>query len=391
MQSATKYWTALVTVSNVSLLGYLTYLVSSKNCPVQSAAKLFGISVGISLFSIICCSIGSTDRLKFTIRRLYIILPFYAGISTLWITFGLLNKFQLEDLSKVHDIHNIVIALAIQGALLTFWWCYSTSVLISVIIIKFRESVLRPSVLSLYSIYTVYSAFEICYYVHSAEKYLPAYNAWNLTTIALEFFVVSTLAFYLTEELLATREIMLRKKDLLKLFLFVIMNTFALSTSLVVSKVFVRNKKFMRIEYYSFFNDEWNKALLHLGVEGILLILIILESSLKYFMKPSRESESLLPQHAERSDNSVSLELPGPQGNSGVENSIEVGRALAVGEQEQTEQIQSIFFAKQCCICREEYTDRAKVLRCGHMAHKECLGEWFRRKKNCPTCKMDVA
>lgn len=46
-----------------------------------------------------------------------------------------------------------------------------------------------------------------------------------------------------------------------------------------------------------------------------------------------------------------------------------------------------------CAICLDNFKVGTKVVRmkaCGHMYHKECILEWFRKKYSCPTCNTDL-
>ena len=42
---------------------------------------------------------------------------------------------------------------------------------------------------------------------------------------------------------------------------------------------------------------------------------------------------------------------------------------------------------ENCVICSSNLTIFETPLRCGHRFHSECIEEWFKRSKNCPTCK----
>jgi hypothetical protein len=41
---------------------------------------------------------------------------------------------------------------------------------------------------------------------------------------------------------------------------------------------------------------------------------------------------------------------------------------------------------ENCTICLEEPEDCSQ-LKCGHIYHKECINEWFKKKKTCPNCR----
>jgi hypothetical protein len=42
---------------------------------------------------------------------------------------------------------------------------------------------------------------------------------------------------------------------------------------------------------------------------------------------------------------------------------------------------------ENCVICSSNLTIFETPLKCGHRFHSECIEEWFKRSKNCPTCK----
>jgi hypothetical protein len=54
------------------------------------------------------------------------------------------------------------------------------------------------------------------------------------------------------------------------------------------------------------------------------------------------------------------------------------------------------FSIRECSICMQEFTENTEntgnnviaKLKCDHIYHKECIKEWFRTKKTCPTCKQ---
>jgi hypothetical protein len=48
--------------------------------------------------------------------------------------------------------------------------------------------------------------------------------------------------------------------------------------------------------------------------------------------------------------------------------------------------------AGECCICLQPYDDDLEIKRtqCGHLAHTECLKEWLKRARTCPTCRKDL-
>ena len=42
---------------------------------------------------------------------------------------------------------------------------------------------------------------------------------------------------------------------------------------------------------------------------------------------------------------------------------------------------------ENCVICSSNLTIFETPLKCGHRFHTECVEEWFKRSKVCPTCK----
>lgn len=48
------------------------------------------------------------------------------------------------------------------------------------------------------------------------------------------------------------------------------------------------------------------------------------------------------------------------------------------------------FENNECIICLDsmKINDTVIVLGCGHSYHKECLIEWFKKKKICPLCDI---
>jgi E3 ubiquitin-protein ligase SDIR1 len=48
--------------------------------------------------------------------------------------------------------------------------------------------------------------------------------------------------------------------------------------------------------------------------------------------------------------------------------------------------------AGECCICLQAYDADLEIKRtqCGHLAHTECLQEWLKRARTCPTCRKDL-
>ena len=45
---------------------------------------------------------------------------------------------------------------------------------------------------------------------------------------------------------------------------------------------------------------------------------------------------------------------------------------------------------KTCMICYDEMKDVC-LLRCNHIICLNCLVEWFKKKKNCPFCRIDIS
>ncbi len=49
-----------------------------------------------------------------------------------------------------------------------------------------------------------------------------------------------------------------------------------------------------------------------------------------------------------------------------------------------------IYLDQKCTICREDFDDDFKVLRCGHVFCTVCIRRWYRVRqggRTCPTCK----
>lgn len=45
-----------------------------------------------------------------------------------------------------------------------------------------------------------------------------------------------------------------------------------------------------------------------------------------------------------------------------------------------------------CVICLDNIEGKdLKVVRCGHFFHKECIGEWLKRKNSCPNCRKKIS
>ena len=46
----------------------------------------------------------------------------------------------------------------------------------------------------------------------------------------------------------------------------------------------------------------------------------------------------------------------------------------------------------ECIICLQEISlyENVILIDCGHMYHKNCLLEWFKKRKNCPICNFSV-
>ena len=45
-----------------------------------------------------------------------------------------------------------------------------------------------------------------------------------------------------------------------------------------------------------------------------------------------------------------------------------------------------------CSICLEEYNSTTKIciLPCGHIHHKKCILEWYKKDKSCPICRINL-
>ena len=50
---------------------------------------------------------------------------------------------------------------------------------------------------------------------------------------------------------------------------------------------------------------------------------------------------------------------------------------------------ESIRKYSSCIICFSDFNknDKIKILKCGHIYHKECINEWFKKKELCPICR----
>lgn len=50
------------------------------------------------------------------------------------------------------------------------------------------------------------------------------------------------------------------------------------------------------------------------------------------------------------------------------------------------------FESNECIICLENITkdEEVTIIECGHLYHKNCLMEWFKKKKICPKCDFLV-
>jgi len=46
----------------------------------------------------------------------------------------------------------------------------------------------------------------------------------------------------------------------------------------------------------------------------------------------------------------------------------------------------------ECSICLENYqiNDKVSHLPCGHFYHERCLTEWFKKKEECPLCRLII-
>ena len=46
----------------------------------------------------------------------------------------------------------------------------------------------------------------------------------------------------------------------------------------------------------------------------------------------------------------------------------------------------------ECCICLQEFISNEEIveLPCNHIYHKQCIEEWLKVNRNCPSCRIDV-
>ena len=46
----------------------------------------------------------------------------------------------------------------------------------------------------------------------------------------------------------------------------------------------------------------------------------------------------------------------------------------------------------ECVICLEKFVIRESIstLSCGHFFHSTCLNEWFKKKEDCPLCRLEI-
>lgn len=45
-----------------------------------------------------------------------------------------------------------------------------------------------------------------------------------------------------------------------------------------------------------------------------------------------------------------------------------------------------------CAICQDQFDSEKIIIKtpCGHIWHKECLGQWFQSSRRCPLCRQDI-
>lgn len=43
-----------------------------------------------------------------------------------------------------------------------------------------------------------------------------------------------------------------------------------------------------------------------------------------------------------------------------------------------------------CSVCQEPVTCAARIRRCGHCFHGDCIREWFSMNPRCPMCRLDI-
>lgn len=46
----------------------------------------------------------------------------------------------------------------------------------------------------------------------------------------------------------------------------------------------------------------------------------------------------------------------------------------------------SLSVSNTCAICIDDVSE-APGLECGHLFHKDCLAEWFKKSRTCPVCR----
>lgn len=46
----------------------------------------------------------------------------------------------------------------------------------------------------------------------------------------------------------------------------------------------------------------------------------------------------------------------------------------------------------ECIICLQEISlyENVILIDCGHLYHKECISNWFKKRLNCPICNFSV-
>ena len=403
MNPVFKNWTICVIVWSLMLLGYLVYLTLAKNLQIEYSLKIFAISTALSGCSMIFCNITTSEYRDFKIRRLYVLIPLFEMILAAWISYGPTDEFQLKTLWYVVDPAVLVI-LTVYGFILTFWLVYSLFCLLAGLLIHFKSSFLRALVLSLYLAALGYTVYKLHQQRNDFEDYTAYYNIWYLGTVFLEILAKAYVAFYLTEQRLPRPEEKLKKKEFWWFLIFAMFTSIALAASLGASLIFSNNSRFVTDYDFTIFKQSWIEAAIHLVILALLTFALLIEGCCYY--KERRYSEvSNSVYSVPNGSNNHSLVVPLIQpinhaaehimGNNDVNSAVSVERFRQSQERQaedqgRDERSRSIYFAKECCICQEEYTDKATALKCGHIVHKACLQDWIKRSKICPICRKPV-
>lgn len=404
MENSTRNWTYVVSGYNLLFLGFLLYQNLTQNVPYADTIRLFLITLAFSIYSIIFCALSVSDRTKLTIRKLYFTVPFFAAISAAWLAYGLLDDFQLKELWAANALPTILLVVTFQGYLLTLWWCYALLNTLMVVLSHFQASFLRAAVLVLYFGGTGYAAYELYMHFTNMSNYSLYYNIWYFATEILQVLVKGTIAFYITEQRLSGH-FALRKNEFWYFTAFVGFTTLLLLGSVVASKI-VNQKVPGFVDPFTVLNfrQAWFEAAIHLGLETIIFFALTVEGCCYYrshnYYYPSAYSSSnisLIDNEPRSDSNNSQLVMPLIQPVNPVaihiDNPVSAEHYRAIQEQQDQgrgDRSRSIYFAKECCICGEEYENKATALNCGHIVHKKCLEEWIQRKKECPICRKPV-